>query len=199
MNRTDCQYRFKLIMIGGDCVGKSCMLQRYTRGQFPESVNVTIGMSFRNHILEMEPGVRVALDIYDTAGHESFWQVICCCFPQSAGCLLVFDLGDNKSFDYIKHRYTEVCKAVRPYSVRFLLVGHKCDREEREVSQEEVDEFASKVKAPYIEASAKTGHNVAEAFELLTRHIYQGLINGEVHLHESWGKIENKTNKCCAS
>lgn len=92
----------------------------------------------------------------------------------------------------------EVCNIVQPHTVLFMLVGHKCDRKEREVNQDEVEKFASELGAPYIEASAKTGHNVVEAFELLTRRIYQGYLSGEVRLHESWGKI-HKNNKCCAS
>ncbi|XP_016364676.1 ras-related protein Rab-39B-like [Sinocyclocheilus rhinocerous] len=121
--------------------------------------------------------------------------------PHSAGCLLVFDLGNRESFRVIERQYTEVCNRVNPYTVLFVLVGHKCERKEREVNQEEVEQFASALGAPYIEASARTGHNVAEAFELLTRRIYQGYLSGEVSLHERWGKIhkdkpaENKTNK----
>ncbi|XP_048007809.1 ras-related protein Rab-39A-like [Megalobrama amblycephala] len=184
-------YRFKMMMIGDNNVGKSCILKRYTEGLYPERW-VTIGMSFCSHILEVEPGVRVNLQIWDTPGHESFWRVICPSTPQSAGCMLVFDLGDRESFNYVKYRHMEVCNIVQPYTVLFMLVGHKCDREEREVNQDEVEEFASELGAPYIEASAKTGHNVAEAFELLTRRIYQGYLSGEVHLHESWGKIHKK-------
>uniref|UniRef100_A0A671RZD0 Small monomeric GTPase n=1 Tax=Sinocyclocheilus anshuiensis TaxID=1608454 RepID=A0A671RZD0_9TELE len=172
-------------MIGDDSVGKSSMLCRYIYGQ-------------TKHVL-VEPGVRVGLHIVDTAGHES--KTLCHCFPQSAGCLLVFDLGNYKTFTYIKHRHTEVSKIVHPYTVLFVLAGHKCDRKEREVNQEEVEQCASALGAPYIEASARTGHNVADAFELLTRRIYQGYLSGEVSLHERWGKIhkdkpaENKTNK----
>ncbi|XP_056126906.1 ras-related protein Rab-39B [Rhinichthys klamathensis goyatoka] len=189
MNLTDCQYRFKMIMIGYNNVGKSCMLRRYTEGLYPERINCTIGVDFCSHILEVEPEVRVNLQIFDTAGHKLFWPAICRFIPQSVGCLLVFDLGDRESFDYIKHRHKVVCNIAQPYTVLFMLVGHKCDIKEQEVNQYEVEEFASELGAPYIEASAITGHNVAEAFELLTRRIYQGYLSGEVRLHESWGKI----------
>lgn len=73
MNRSEqFLYRFKMMMIGDNNVGKSCILKRYTEGLYPERW-VTIGMSLCNHILEVEPGVRVNLQIWDTAGHESFW------------------------------------------------------------------------------------------------------------------------------
>uniref|UniRef100_A0A671RZC6 Small monomeric GTPase n=1 Tax=Sinocyclocheilus anshuiensis TaxID=1608454 RepID=A0A671RZC6_9TELE len=193
-------------MIGDGNVGKSCMLYRYINGLFPEKIYCTMGADFRNHILEVEPSVRVQLQIWDTTGNEH--QLVQLHIPYSAGCLLVFDLGNRESFRVIERQYTEVCNRVNPYTVLFVLVGHKCERKEREVNQEEVEQCASALGAPYIEASARTGHNVAEAFELLTRRIYQGYLSGEVSLHERWGKIhENKTNKdepvenskCCVS
>ncbi|XP_059364762.1 ras-related protein Rab-39B-like [Carassius carassius] len=210
VNGTECLYRFKIIMIGDGYVGKSCMLYRYFNGLFPEQINVNIGASCCDHILEVEPGVRVQLQIWDRNGHKSFWnrQLIQLYIGQSAGCLLVFDLGNRESFEVLKHRYTEMCNGVNTYTMLFVLVGHKCDRNEREVNQEEVEQFASELGAPYIEALAVTGHNVAEAFELLTRRIYQGYLSGEVRLHESWGKINDKklnkdepaeNSKCCVS
>uniref|UniRef100_A0A8C1T879 Si:dkey-34d22.2 n=1 Tax=Cyprinus carpio TaxID=7962 RepID=A0A8C1T879_CYPCA len=183
-----CLYSFKIIMIGDGNVGKSCMLYRYINGLFPEKIYCTMGADFR---AQVKPGVRVKLQIWDTTGKEAFWAI----FYTNTGCLLVLDLGNSESFRVAEHQYTEVCNRVNPYTVLFVLVGHKCDRKEQEVTQEEVEEFASKLRAPYIEASARSGHSVAEAFELLTRRIYQGYLSGEVRLHESWGKIhENKTN-----
>lgn len=199
-------YHFKIIMIGDNATGKSCMMYRYRNGCF-KHMDCTIGMDFCAKSLEMEPGVNVNLQIWDTPGHERFWDAILAYIPRSAGCLLVFDLGNRKTFNFIKFRYSAVRAKAHPYSMLFVLVGHKCDSEEREVSQEEVDEFASEVGAPYIETSAKTGHNVTEAFELLTRRIYQGLISGEVHLHESCIRTKIMTsqdepaenNKYCAT
>ncbi|XP_043117295.1 ras-related protein Rab-39B isoform X2 [Puntigrus tetrazona] len=201
MNPNKFLYRFKIIMIGDNNVGKSCMLYRYVHGNYPESMGVTIGCSFSNHVLEVEPGVRVNIHIVDTAGHESYWKITCRYLPQTAGCLLVFDLCNYTTFTHIKHRYAEVKKTVHPYTVLFVLVGHKCDRKEREVNREEAEQFASELGAPYVEVSSRTGHNVAEVFELLTRRIYQGCLSGEVRLHERWGKIhedkpaENKITK----
>ncbi len=77
MNRTKCLYSFKIIMIGDGNVGKSCMLYQYINGSFPEEIYCTMGADFRNHILEVEPGVRVQLQIWDTTGNETFWSAWC--------------------------------------------------------------------------------------------------------------------------
>ncbi|KAL0171681.1 hypothetical protein M9458_031992, partial [Cirrhinus mrigala] len=98
-------------------------------------------------------------------------------YRNSVGGLLVFDLGNRKSFENVQQWYAEVSERVQPYTVLFVLVGHK----KRAVDRTEAEKLASQLGAPYIEASAKTGHNVKEAFELLTRRVYQGIKSGEIH------------------
>lgn len=114
-------------------------------------------------------------------------------YRNSVGGLLVFDMTSRASFDHIKEWHDEVCERVRPHKVLFVLVSHKCDRDaemEREVSQQEAEKLAGQLGMPYVEASAKTGHNVREAFELLARRIHQGLLSGEVELQEGWDGVK---------
>lgn len=117
-------------------------------------------------------------------------------YRNSVGGLLVFDMANRASFDHIKEWHDEVCERVQPQRVLFVLVGQKCDlsaAEEKPVSREEAERLAGQLGVPYIEVSAKTGQNVREAFELLTRRVYQGLISGEVELQDGWDGV-----KCAA-
>ncbi|XP_076008822.1 ras-related protein Rab-42b isoform X2 [Genypterus blacodes] len=196
MDLTMWQYQFRIIMLGDSTVGKSSLLKRYTDGQFLESINETVGVDFYVHFLEVEPGVRVKLQFWDTAGQERFRSVTRSYYRNSVGGLLVFDMTNRNSFDNIKEWHTEVCARVQPYTVLFILVGHKSDREadgERMVSRLEAEKLAGQLGVPYVETSAKTGKNAKEAFELLTRQVYQGLLSGEVKLQEGWDGV-----KCAA-
>lgn len=141
-------------------------------------------------------------------------------YRNSVGGLLVFDMTNRASFDHIKEWHAEVCEHVQPQKVLFVLVGQKWDRDaqgERVVSWEEAEMLAGQLGMPYVEVSAKTGHNVRNAFELLTRRVYQGLLSGEVELQEGWDGVKcaapqalqlqraslarprtaHKNNKCC--
>ncbi|XP_051575633.1 ras-related protein Rab-39B-like isoform X2 [Myxocyprinus asiaticus] len=181
-------------MLGDSTVGKSSMLKRYTEDLFLECINQTVGVDFYVHFLEVEPGVRVKLQFWDTAGQERFRSVTRSYYRNSVGGLLVFDLGNRASFEHLRQWHAEVCERVQPYTVLFVLVGHKSDRDqvgEREVDRTEAERLASQLGALYIEASAKTGHNVKDAFDLLTRRIYQGLKNGEVELREGWDGVKS--------
>lgn len=117
-------------------------------------------------------------------------------YRNSVGSLLVFDMTNRASFDHIMEWHAEVCEHVQPHKVLFVLVGQKWDREaqgERVVSREEAESLAGQLGMPYVEVSAKTGMNVRNAFELLTRRVYQGLLSGEVELQEGWDGV-----KCAA-
>lgn len=105
--------------------------------------------------------------------------------PRADGFLLVFDLGNKTSFENAKYLHKELCTALQSNTLLFVLVGNKCDRSERQVNRDMAESLADQMGAPYIEVSAKTGHHVAESFELLTRQIYQA-------------KTE-KDKKCCVS
>ncbi len=119
-------------------------------------------------------------------------------YRNSVGGLLVFDLGNRKSFENVKQWHAEVCERVQPHTVLFVLVGHKSDRVkagERAVERTEAEKLAGQLGAPYIEASAKTGHNVKEAFELLTRRVYQGIKSGEIQLCDGWDGVKSSAPK----
>ncbi|XP_024122724.1 ras-related protein Rab-42b [Oryzias melastigma] len=196
MDLTLWQYQFRIIMLGDSTVGKSSLLKRYTEDLFLESINQTVGVDFYVSFLEVEPGVRVKLQFWDTAGQERFRSVTRSYYRNSVGGLLVFDMTNRDSFDHIKEWHDEVCERVQPHKVLFVLVGQKSDRDadgERAVSRVEAEKLAGQLGLPYVEASAKTGHNVRECFELLTRRVYQGLLSGEVELQEGWDGV-----KCAA-
>ncbi|XP_037639847.1 ras-related protein Rab-42b [Sebastes umbrosus] len=220
MDLTLWQYQFRIIMLGDSTVGKSSMLKRYTEDLFLESINQTVGVDFYVHFLEVEPGVRVKLQFWDTAGQERFRSVTRSYYRNSVGGLLVFDMTSQASFDHIKEWHAEVCERVQPYKVLFVLVGQKSDRDEegeRVVSREDAEKLAGELGVPYVEASAKTGQNVKDAFELLARRVYQGLLSGEVEVQEGWDGVKcsiphtltlkrasqaqaskDKKKKCCA-
>lgn len=196
MDLTLWQYQFRIIMLGDSTVGKSSLLKRYTEDLFLDTINQTVGVDFYVHFLEVEPGVRVKLQFWDTAGQERFRSVTRSYYRNSVGGLLVFDIANRNSFEHIREWHAEVSERVQPQRVVFVLVGHKCDMDDngdRAVSREEAEKLAGQLGMPYVEASSKTGLCVREAFEMVARRVYQGLLSGEVQLQDDWDGI-----KCAA-
>ena len=58
-------------------------------------------------------------------------------------------------------------------SVCILIVGNKCDMDEqRKVTYAQGAELAKHYKVPFVEASAKSGLNIDEAFLLISKDVY---------------------------
>lgn len=66
---------FKTIVIGDTGVGKSCILNRITQDVFEEDHNVTIGVEFGNFNMLFKDKLNIKLQIWDTAGQESFRSI----------------------------------------------------------------------------------------------------------------------------
>jgi GTPase SAR1 family protein len=79
---------------------------------------------------------------------------------------LVFDLTRAETHEHLKGWINETKKyTANPHIV---VVGSKSDLESRrKVSQEAGEGYASEIRAPYVEASAKEGKNVEKLFSTM--------------------------------
>ena len=67
MSKNDHDYMFKIILIGSSGVGKSNILLRFTRDQFNESHQTTIGVEYAAKNVEVN-GKKIRLQVWDTVG-----------------------------------------------------------------------------------------------------------------------------------
>lgn len=65
-------YQFRLILVGDSTVGKSSILKFFTEGKFAEVCDPTVGVDFYARLIEIRPGLRIKLQLWDTAGQEKF-------------------------------------------------------------------------------------------------------------------------------
>ena len=156
-------YLYKYIIIGDAYVGKSNLLLRYAHGQFRPDYQLTIGVEFGAKNIKIRDKI-YRIQIWDTAGTESFRSVTRGYYKSSACALLVYDIANRESFNNIE-TWIEDCKNQSPKTIYFVLVGNKSDLEDkRKVNTEEGQQLADKYGIPFYEASAKTGKNVEEIF-----------------------------------
>ena len=112
------------------------------------------------------------MQIWDTAGQERFHNVTRTYFRGAAAVLLVYDICDRESFDWlVKWRDQVVEYTGDMSSVVLAVVGNKGDREdERQVSEEEGRKMAEKLGVHlFFETSAKSGLNVNELFNAVAK------------------------------
>jgi len=159
---------YKMAVVGSGGVGKSAVIIRYTQNRFVEGYDPTIEDYFKKTVTI--EGVRVALDILDTAGQEEYASMLDQYIQSAEGFVLVFSITDNESFEKVKELREKIIKVKDRKNVPLLFLGNKADlTEQREVDKHDVQEYCNKIKCPYVETSAKTGTSIEEAFNSLVR------------------------------
>jgi len=158
-------------------VGKSCLLLQFTDKRFRQQHDLTIGVEFGARMININ-GKQIKLQIWDTAGQESFRSITRSYYRGAAGALLVYDITRRDSFNHLTRWLEEVRQNGNPL-MTIMLIGNKCDLENRrQVSTEEGERFAKENGLIFMETSAKTAFNVEEAFINTSKIIYDNIEKG---------------------
>ncbi|XP_045352348.1 ras-related protein R-Ras2-like [Leopardus geoffroyi] len=105
------------------------------------------------------------LDILDTAGQEEFGALREQYMRAGEGLLLVFSVTDRGSFEEICKFQRQILRVKDRDEFPMILTGNKADLDhQRQVTQEEGQQLTRQLKVTYMEASAKIGMNVDQAF-----------------------------------
>lgn len=169
-------YLFKYIIIGDTGVGKSCLLLQFTDKRFRNDHDLTIGVEFGARTVTID-GKQLKLQIWDTAGQESFRSITRSYYRGAAGALLVYDISRRETFNHLTKWLDEV-RQNSNVNMTIVLIGNKCDLDRREVTTEEGAEFAQEHGLIFLETSAKTAQNVEEAFLYTAKKIYENIQSG---------------------
>jgi len=193
-------YLFKYIIIGDTGVGKSCLLLQFTDKRFQPVHDLTIGVEFGARMVTID-NKHIKLQIWDTAGQESFRSITRSYYRGAAGALLVYDITRRDTFKHLS-RWLDEARQHSQSNMVIMLIGNKNDLEHRRaVSYEEGKAFAAEHGLIFMETSAKTAYNVEEAFINTAKKILENIVSGVIDVsNESHGiKIGMAANQGGAS
>ncbi|XP_074551579.1 ras-related protein Rab-33B-like [Halichoeres trimaculatus] len=155
---------FKVLVIGDSGVGKTCLTHRLCAGEFPSRVEATIGVDFREKVLDID-GEKIKLQLWDTAGQERFRKSMVQHYYRNVHAVLfIYDVTRPTSFSGLTAWVEECRQNSLGQEIPRFLVGNKSDlrdphRTEGQVSQELATGFAKANGMLFFETSAKNPPN----------------------------------------
>jgi Ras-related protein Rab-11A len=174
--KDDCDYIFKIVLIGDSGVGKSNLLSRFCKNEFTLESRSTIGVEFATKTMSADEKV-IKAQIWDTCGQEQFRSIAKTYYRGAVGALIVFDITKESSFKNVERWYSDIKENAEP-NIVIMLVGNKCDLSNlREVKTDDATKFAEERNMAYIESSALESTNVDIAFQKVIGEIYQLYLN----------------------
>jgi small GTP-binding protein len=163
-------YTLKILTIGESAVGKTCILLRFTDNKFLKTHLTTIGIDYKSKTIKVKD-FSVKLKIWDTAGQERFRNITQQYYKGADGILLVYDVTERNSFEKVREWMRNIQQNTSRDKIGIILVGNKCDLEERQVTTEEGESLAKEFGVLFFETSAYKDININECFESLVGEI----------------------------
>ena len=91
----------KVVIVGDQGVGKTCLLQRLIEHRFSSTMQPTIGTSTQNYTVQCSNGRSVTLALWDTAGQEQYHSLTQVYFRDSQAAVVVYDARNSNSVDRV--------------------------------------------------------------------------------------------------
>ena len=167
--------QIKLCLLGDAAVGKSSIVLRYSKNQFDENKESTIGAAFLTQKCRLpeDPQRVVKFAVWDTAGQERFQSLAPMYYRNAQAAIIVYDATVPKTLEKAKYWINEL----RVHGKMVLaLAGNKIDL--ANVSSElheHAARFARENQLLFFETSAKTGANIIEMFTDIARYLPSNL------------------------
>ena len=162
----------KIAVLGQSMVGKSALTFRFINNKFPTEHDTTIEDSYS--IPAKIDDIQCQLEILDTAGQDDYQTMLDTWINSADGFILVYSIDNKESFESTKTRFDRITKLKEGQKVSIVVVGNKCDLEDkRQVTKEEVESYCKTNKINFLEASALNTINVKESFLCVARGLLQ--------------------------
>jgi GTPase KRas protein len=151
-------------------VGKTCIVVQFVKQEFLEDHDPTMEDFYET---SKKVGDKVVdLTIYDTSGNEQYTSLAEEHMQTVEGYFLIYSVTDVESFNKLEALHKKVSLSKKTKNIPIVLIGNKCDLvSSRKVSTEQGKQLAEKLGCAFIETSAKTRLNIAEAFEMLVNEV----------------------------
>ena len=159
-------YNIKLLLLGDASVGKSSLLQRWTKPQEEPIALETIGINVLSHVIRLD-SYMYKIRFWDTNGQKYYDKLYGQYIYNSDCIVLIYDTTEKDSWTKCKYWMNKIYASNGPKTPVYI-VGNKIDKEsKRIVHKADVQSYIKQSSLENImmaECSAKTGENCRETY-----------------------------------
>ncbi|KAL3864011.1 hypothetical protein ACJMK2_005723 [Sinanodonta woodiana] len=155
----------KVVLLGDNFVGKTCLVLRYIHGKLPSLVDVTIGATMTEK-KEQTDKKEVTLQIWDTAGHERYESLTEIYYRKANAIIICYDVTSRESIDKACCWLQKVIKTEQ--DCKMYLCETKIDLDYQRCADADFTAtmaLAKEYKVPIYKTSSKTGENIDVLFK----------------------------------
>lgn len=128
----------------------------------------TNGLEIINHIFKLSDGTIAQVKFYDTNGTQRFRNVNESYYEKVDGCIVVYDITNQNSFDQIKNHFIPKIKENCKENIPTLILGNKTDiNDKRKISIEEGEKLALENNFLFYEVSSIDNTNLNDIFKTI--------------------------------
>jgi Ras-related protein Rab-6A len=190
--------RAQVCCVGNCTVGKTSIIERIRTGAFEPQVHATAGLRPDWIQTETSNHIPIGIEIWDTAGAESYRSLIPHCLKGASVVVLVYSMTDRDSFQDLGAWVTE-CKKHVADDTTFIIVANKADlADECQVGRPEGENYAKESNTDFLEVSAKTGDGIVLLLQMIadSAMVYPTQATSAIELGIG---TENPRMGCCLS
>lgn len=168
----ECDYIFKVILLGDTSVGKTSIVTRLREKGFSLKAEPTIGLDFSSLHCNITGGKKVKFHLWDTAGQENFNSIIRTYYRGVACAVIVIDASNKDGLLNAEKWLKSFNNLKSPNSIgKSILLVNKTDLE-RKISYEDAEGWALDNECLHWEMSAKNNENIAGFLSYMGNNIY---------------------------
>lgn len=163
----------KMVLVGNQHVGKTCIVRRAITGQFKEDTVPTLGASYSTKEVTID-NTTVRMQIWDTAGQEKYRAMAPMYYHNAQVALVVYAIDDRQSFEELDKWMESLAGNSSKDIIVFIVankqdLADKVDAEDEMVSPENGKEKAAEFGAEFAEVSAVSGYGIGDLFSVIPR------------------------------
>jgi len=163
-----------VVLVGESGVGKTCIIARFIHDKFDPNVITSSSGQMVMKPIKLPNGKSITIHLWDTVGQEKYRSMNKIFYKNAQVVILVYDVTDKKSFDEVKNYWYGQVKELGGKDIIICVAANKYDLyEERQVSNEEGEEFAKSIGAIFASTSAKNDSGIKSLFENIGRKIIE--------------------------